>query len=596
MSHAHAPFRRALLAAALLTPALLAQQPVTVRSIAAGAAPHVVAGGDGSYELAACAALDARAWHGQAVPGGGTLSPIAFANPAVMGTGGRVAFFAQVDAALRNQGIFVADAAGLHPVAMGCGGGGGSGAPGGCGDPSPIGGTFSGMFGGTFFCPSINASGDVLFYSEVLGGSSSRGLFLHDDASGLNVKVAVIGDASPLGGTFSRIGPGSLNDAGEVVFLAQTGASAAVNIHRWKAGVLSTVAAVGDPAPGGGTFSLLGTESVGFVDGTDIPVGPVPAINASGQVAFRAIVGSEHRLIVSTAGVHQLYLTAGDPTPAGGTYNGFEGPNLNDDGEVAFFSDVKLSPGVFNSGLFVGLPGAWRKAVEFFDPLPGGGICFGLAITRNPMTPLDDAGNFLFWTNAQLTGGAEEERLLVSRADGVLAPVAAKGDATPLGGTLGSFQAFVSMRDGSVATSASTPGAPGIFSAHFEEERALTWVDVGHALAGTAGKPRLRGEGGLASGTAGALHLTSARASAPVWLLAGFSEALVSFKGGVLVPSVDLPAWLFASSPSGALNLVWSSWPPGVPPCTELVIQMWVIDAAGPKGAAASNGLVGRTP
>jgi hypothetical protein len=33
-----------------------------------------------------------------------------------------------------------------------------------------------------------------------------------------------------------------------------------------------------------------------------------------------------------------------------------------------------------------------------------------------------------------------------------------------------------------------------------------------------------------------------------------------------------------------------------VPSCTELVFQEWVIDAAGPKGAAASNGLVARTP
>jgi hypothetical protein len=588
------PFRRAMLAAVLLASVAPAQH--VVRSMSGSSAPLLVPGPGGSYALAACATLEQRAWHGQLVPGGGTLSPIAFANPAVMGRNGKVAFFALVDGAARNQGIFVADAAGLHPIAMGCGGGGGSGAPGACGDASPIGGTFSGMFGGTFFCPSINAAGDVLFYSEVQGGSSTRGLFLHNGTTGGKVKVAVIGDASPLGGTFSHIGPGSLNDAGVAVFLARTGGSADVNIFRWQAGVVSKVAAVGDAAPGGGTFQLLGTESVGFVDGTDIPVGPVPAINASGQVAFRAIAGGQHRLVVSIAGVHQLYLTAGDPTPAGGTYNGFEGPNLNNWGEVAFFSDILISPGVFNSGLFVGKPGAWRKAVVFFDPLPGGGICFGLAITRNPMTPLDDAGNFLFWTTAQLTGGAEEERLVVSRADGVLAPVAGKGDPTPLGGTLNGFQAFVSMRDGSVAASASTPGAPGIFSAHFEERDALTWVDAGFPLAGFAGLPRLRGEGGLAAGTPGALRLTSARPNAPVWLLSGLSVAPTAFKGGVLVPSNELPAFLFASTPAGTLDMAWASWPAGVPACTELVFQVWVVDAAGPKGAAASNGLVGRTP
>jgi hypothetical protein len=515
-----------------------------------------------------------------------------------MGTNGRVAFMAGVDGAARNQGIFFADAAGLHVIAMGCGGGGGSGAPGNCGDPSPLGGTFAGFYGGTFFAPSINAGGDVLFMADLVNASSARGLFLYRSASNTIVTVAALGSASPLGGTFTQVGPGSVGDGGDVVFIAKTGAAAAVNIFRWKAGVTTKVAAVGDAAPGGGTFSQLGTESVGFVDGTTIPVGPLPAVNAAGQVAFRAIVGSQHRLIVSTAGVHALYLKGGDVPPGGGKYDGFQAPALNNWGEIAFFADFEPTPGNFSSGLFVGAPGAWRKAIAFYDPLPLGlgGQCYGLAFSRNPMTPLDDAGNFAFWATAQFTGGSQQEGLFVSRADGGLATLASQGQATPLGGALGTFDAWFSQRDGSVVVSAATPGAPGIYSAHFEETGALTWQDLGHPLAGVAGLPRLRGEGDLSAGSAGALRLINAKASAPVWLLAGTGVALVPFKGGVLVPSVSLPVLLFVTDPGGHLDLAWTGWPAGIPSCTTLVFQAWIVDAAGPKGAAASNGLMGRTP
>ena len=70
----------------------------------------------------------------------------------------------------------------------------------------------------------------------------------------------------------------------------QVGETVNSNLFMWDNGVVTKVAALGDPAPGGGTFSGLGTESFGFQDGTSIPVGPVPDINDSDQIAFRAIV------------------------------------------------------------------------------------------------------------------------------------------------------------------------------------------------------------------------------------------------------------------------------------------------------------------
>ena len=240
--------------------------------------------------------VESRAAHGQPAPNtnGGTLNPVAFANPTTVNASGRVAFNSQVDGSDRNQGVFVADADGtISAIAIGCGGPGGSGdTTSMCGDASPIGGNFGGFFwGNTVFTPDINDAGDVLFFCDVNGGDSRRALFLYQAASGQIVKVAAVGDPSPIGGTFGAVGPGSINNEGKVVFLAsQIGDTINSNLFMWDNGVVTKVAALGDPAPGGGTFSGLGTESFGFQDGTSIPVGPVPDINDSDQIAFRAIV------------------------------------------------------------------------------------------------------------------------------------------------------------------------------------------------------------------------------------------------------------------------------------------------------------------
>lgn len=120
------------------------------------------------------------AWQGQSVPGGGTLATAPFYEGPQMNASGQIAFIGRVAGSERNHGLFMADEEGLHPIVMGCGGGGGSGNPGsGCGDSSPIGGTFSGLFRGSALAPSINDSGDILFLSDIHGGSSYRGLFLY---------------------------------------------------------------------------------------------------------------------------------------------------------------------------------------------------------------------------------------------------------------------------------------------------------------------------------------------------------------------------------------------------------------------------------
>jgi hypothetical protein len=416
--------------------------------------------------------VESRAAHGQVAPNtnGGTLNPVAFINPTTVNASGSVAFNSQVDGSDRNQGVFVADSDGtIRAIAIGCGGlGGGGDTTSMCGDVSPIGGHFGGFFFGTIFTPDMNDAGDVLFFCDVNGGDSRRALFLYQAASGQIVKVAAVGDPSPIGGTFGAVGPGSINNNGKIVFLAsQEGETINSNLFMWDNGVVTKVAALGDSAPEGGTFSGLGTESFGFQDGTFIPTGPVPDINDSDQIAFRAIVtgGITGRgIVVRTGQVDEWYVKVPDPTPIGGTYFDMQAASINNNGQIAFFADYRPTPDTINSGWFAGAPGNWRKVVVFFDSIDGG-QCLGLAFSRNPMQTIDAAGNVVFWANLDSNGTSD--RLVLGLTDGNLLIAARRGDSTPIGGTFGSMDAWPAINGNIGTVNPATPGAQnGALSAH----------------------------------------------------------------------------------------------------------------------------------
>lgn len=403
----------------------------------------------------------AAAKYYDSVPGGGTLNLMSFMDPSPCVGNGKIAFVSQIAGAAYNQGIFWADTTGIHPIVFGSGGGGGSGQPGSAGDPSPIGGKFAGFFEGSMFAPAINAGGDILFIADIYQGSSPRGLFLYKAASASFVKVAAVGDPSPAGGTITEIGPGSMNDPQDVLFAAtRTGGN--VDILRWTAGVVTKMAAVGDPAPGGGTFQYLVTEALGFVDGTFIPTGPIPAINNSGTICFRAYTNlGGAGLIMKGAHGFSWMVRNGYPTPGGGTYVDFQAPCLNSLGQITFFADVMLGPGNYTSGWFAGAPGAWRKVVMFYDTI-GGAQCYGLTYSRNPVTPIDDAGNVVVWMTLQFPDTTQIERILLNKPDGSFVDVATQGAPTPIGGVYGSFDILPSMSSaGAISWGGFTPGASG---------------------------------------------------------------------------------------------------------------------------------------
>jgi hypothetical protein len=120
------------------------------------------------------------------------------------------------------------------------------------------------------------------------------------------------------------------------------------------------------------------------------------------------------------------------------------------------------------------------------------------------------------------------------------------------------------------------------------------WTDLGQGLAGSAGTPVLKGSGQLVGNSNLKLDLTNAAHSAPAALIVGLSALNAPFKGGVLVPDVDLLVSLVTST--GGMLALSSHWPTGIPSGTSVWLQTWIQDAGGPKGFAASNALRATSP
>jgi glyoxylase-like metal-dependent hydrolase (beta-lactamase superfamily II) len=120
------------------------------------------------------------------------------------------------------------------------------------------------------------------------------------------------------------------------------------------------------------------------------------------------------------------------------------------------------------------------------------------------------------------------------------------------------------------------------------------WTDLGQALPGVTGAPLLQGSGSLAGNTLATLALSNAAPSSLAMLVVGLNALNAPFKGGVMVPDLDVVV-ILGTNPSGSINLS-ANWPNSLPSGTEVWFQWWINDAAGPAGFAASNALLGTTP
>ena len=122
-----------------------------------------------------------------------------------------------------------------------------------------------------------------------------------------------------------------------------------------------------------------------------------------------------------------------------------------------------------------------------------------------------------------------------------------------------------------------------------------SFIDVGNSLTGIFA-PSLTGTGSLAGG--GAFTLTFA-GMPPLSTGYTFVDGVAinaPFKGGVLVPGTTI--LIVFPTPSTAFGTVDfpGVMPAGLPSGVSIWVQGWVLDAGGPAGASASNGLQLVTP
>lgn len=120
------------------------------------------------------------------------------------------------------------------------------------------------------------------------------------------------------------------------------------------------------------------------------------------------------------------------------------------------------------------------------------------------------------------------------------------------------------------------------------------WGTFGTGLAGIQGVPQLTGEGELVAGSANSVAVRRGVPTGDAFLVVGLTQVDLAFKGGVLIPSLDLLLGPLPLDAQGATSLPFT-WPSGLPSGLSLLMQAWIPDAAGPVGFSSSAGLVAST-
>ena len=205
----------------------------------------------------------------------------------------------------------------------------------------------------------------------------------------------------------------------------------------------------------------------------------------------------------------------------------------------------------------------------------------------------DAAGELWGWSTAD--GLVHVDKL--SGAVTALAP--GSGGAHIQGLAFGADGQLWGARDELYAVDPLTGASTAIGPTGFQELRGLVslsspaWMQLGGALAGSAGAPQLSGQGPLTGGSSAVIELTQAAPSAPAALVLGGSSAQLPWFGGVLVPLPELALpWFTDAHGSAQLSVPLAA---GTPTGVPIYLQAWVADFGAPQGLAASAGLIALT-
>ena len=294
---------------------------------------------------------------GDTLPGGGVLgrfSSSAESTEVGINSLGDVVFFADpANGLIGAGGVFRSSGGQLLKVVRG-------------GDPAPTGGSFTGFGGCCYDCRlALNDNGDVAFFAW-MDNSPSRGIFL--SSGGVISKVATTGDAAPGGGTLTDLGLSdsgrhALSETGAVAFGGQVEGTpdAGFSIFLARAGgSLTRVARAGELAPTRPSYRsfTLGTGSINST-GT---------IAFQSAVAGGGIFLADGSGIRAVAAVGDPAPGGGEFT----FFTPFDPPTINDAGEIAFVATFQDTGGNQRQGIFAGQPGALRPVAASGDPIARG--------------------------------------------------------------------------------------------------------------------------------------------------------------------------------------------------------------------------------
>jgi hypothetical protein len=261
--------------------------------------------------------------------------------------------------------------------------------------PGTGGGTYSSLDNA-----ALNASGQAAFWAILTGTTdgSSVGIFRGSGTTTTAIareKWAAPGTGA---GTFAGLSDPALNVSGQAVFSANlTGTSDAssVGIFRGDGTTTTAIAREKWAAPGAGAGTFLSFS--------------YPALNASGQVAFWADLtgttdGSGSGIFrgdgTTTTAIAREKWAA--PGAGGGTFVGFDDPALNASGQVAFRASLADTVGgsADNLGIFL------ADSQERIEVMRKGALLAGSAVTNLDLyggtdlggfSPFNDYGQLAYW-------------------------------------------------------------------------------------------------------------------------------------------------------------------------------------------------------
>jgi len=350
---------------------------------------------------------------GMPSPGGGTFDHFHVeGQPAIapVNDRGQVAFFATLARARASEGLFLSDGSHIEAIAL-------------TGGRVPGGGKLASF--AEHPVPALNRAGAVAFTALIAEGKASQGVFV--STRHRTQAIALSGSASPgvPGGTFTEFDAPALNDTGEVAFLAgvRRGRDTFEAIYLRQAGTLRKIAAAGDPAPGGGSFSAFG----------------VPALNNKSEVAFAAVIEggpSTGGIFIASVSRSRMLVGTGTQEPYGGIFAQFsDRVGINNAGSVLFSAALKLGP--VSHALFV-VEGDKIRPVAHVGEVDGAGARFS-AVGLWPGLSDDGAVAFVAAADAAGTAG-----LYLADSRQVRRRVAA-GDMLPDGAKVASFPLYAAV-------------------------------------------------------------------------------------------------------------------------------------------------------